>query len=60
MKTSCFNFNAESYQEACGYNCRDVIGNCREVAGDMDVLMYVYVVDTENVLSLFIPGDSDN
>jgi magnesium transporter len=29
---------------------KDVIGNYRAVAGDMDVIMYVYVVDTENVL----------
>ncbi|NMW22795.1 MAG: magnesium transporter [Chlorobiaceae bacterium] len=29
---------------------RDVINNYREVAGDMDVIMYVYVVDAENIL----------
>ena len=29
---------------------KDVIGNYREVAGDMDVIMYVYVVDEENML----------
>ena len=29
---------------------RDVINNYREVAGDMDVIMYVYVVNEENIL----------
>ncbi len=29
---------------------KDVIGNYRAVACDMDVIMYVYVVDTENTL----------
>ncbi|MEI7824406.1 MAG: CBS domain-containing protein [Chlorobiaceae bacterium] len=29
---------------------KDVIGNYRDVAGDMDVIMYVYVVDTDNIL----------
>ncbi|NMW19290.1 MAG: magnesium transporter [Chlorobiaceae bacterium] len=29
---------------------RDVINNYREVAGDMDVIMYVYVVNQENIL----------
>ncbi len=29
---------------------KDVIGNYRAVAGDMDVIMYVYVVDTESTL----------
>ncbi len=29
---------------------KDVIGNYRAVAGDMDVIMYVYVVDTDNIL----------
>ena len=29
---------------------KDVIGNYRAVAGDMDVIMYVYVVDTNNTL----------
>ena len=29
---------------------RDVIDNYREIAGDMDVIMYVYVVDSDNVL----------
>jgi len=29
---------------------KDVIDNFRAVAGDMDVIMYVYVVDTDNIL----------
>ncbi|MCX6179233.1 MAG: CBS domain-containing protein [Chlorobiales bacterium] len=29
---------------------RDVINNYRDVAGDMDVIMYVYVVNEENIL----------
>jgi magnesium transporter len=29
---------------------KDVIDNFRAVAGDMDVIMYVYVVDTDNML----------
>ena len=29
---------------------RDVINNYRDVAGDMDVIMYVYVVDEEHIL----------
>ena len=29
---------------------RDVITNYRDVAGDMDVIMYVYVVNEENIL----------
>ena len=29
---------------------KDVIDNFREVAGDMDVIMYVYVVDSDNIL----------
>jgi CBS domain-containing protein/sporulation protein YlmC with PRC-barrel domain len=29
---------------------RDVINNYREVAGDMDVIMYVYVVNADNIL----------
>jgi Mg/Co/Ni transporter MgtE len=29
---------------------KDVINNYREVAGDMDVIMYVYVVNADNIL----------
>ncbi|MEI6847866.1 MAG: CBS domain-containing protein [Chlorobiaceae bacterium] len=29
---------------------KDVINNYREIAGDMDVIMYVYVVSSENIL----------
>ncbi len=33
-----------------GTMVKEVIDNFREVAGDMDVIMYVYVVDADNIL----------